>query len=127
LSDHHGTVADRRVKLQRYQRTLGERLGGGGSGRSQKPGARRQETAIRATAKLVAKLPGNQRELLSVELDGALSVIPIRDSREDDLRCVLVTPSATNHYANLDELDDFITRPAGAFPLDPLSRRGRNR
>lgn len=47
-----------------------------------------------AVAKLIPKVQGAQRELLSVDLKGVRNVVPIIDSGETDQHWVLMMPRA---------------------------------
>jgi len=70
---------------------LGARLGEGGFGQVF---AARAEDGREAAAKLVAKVPGAQRELLFVELGVARNIVPIIDSGETEDHWVLIMPMA---------------------------------
>jgi len=70
---------------------LGERLGEGGFGQVF---AARAEDGREAAAKLVAKVPGAQRELLFVELGGTRNIVPVTDSGETKDHWVLIMPLA---------------------------------
>jgi serine/threonine protein kinase len=70
--------------------TLGERIGEGGFGEVYAATA----DGVSAAVKLVPKIPGAERELLFVDLDGARNVVPVLDHGETDDAWVIVMPRA---------------------------------
>jgi len=87
---------------------LGEGLGEGGFGQVF---AARAEDGREAAAKLVAKVPGAQRELLFVELENARNIVPVIDSGETEDHWVLIMPLAERSLGQ--EL-----QAAGALPVE---------
>jgi serine/threonine protein kinase len=78
------------IKLK-HEWILGERIGGGGFGVVYFAKSSNTESAV---AKLVPKVPGAQRELLFVKLDGVRNIVPIIDSGETEDSWVLIMPKA---------------------------------
>jgi len=87
---------------------LSERLGEGGFGQVF---IARAEDGREAAAKLVAKVPGAQRELLFVELGDVRNIVPIIDSGETEEHWVLIMPMAERSLRQ--EL-----QAAGALPVE---------
>ena len=75
------SVADRTIKLGKYEWVLGDQIGGGGFGQVFEAAAAEVEQS--AVVKLVLKVPGAQRELLFVDIDEARNIIPVLDAGEN--------------------------------------------
>lgn len=108
-----------RVKLERGEWVLGDRVGGGGFGRVVEA---RSETDDNAVAKLVPKEPGAERELLFADLSDVRNVVPIIDSGETDSDWVLIMPRAEESLRQyLDEAGGPLGVAAGVAILSDLA------
>jgi serine/threonine protein kinase len=78
--------------------TVGARIGGGGFGAVFEA----HSDSERAAIKLVPKMPGADRELLFVDLDGVRNVVPVIDSGEtaDGAHYALIMPRADRSLAD---------------------------
>lgn len=93
----HGEVGPGAVVQLRDTWSVGELLGSGGFGRVYEAQAQGQEAAI----KFVPKLPGTDREMLFVDIEGVRNVMPILDSGEHGNSWVLVMPRAEGSLRDL--------------------------
>ena len=117
-----------RLRLERYEWTLGEPLDRGGFGRVFAASSPDAEGA--AVAKLVPMAPGAQRELLFVNLEGARNVVPVLDIGETEADYVLVMPRAEkslrahlNAAGKLTEPDAVVVLRDIAAALEDLADR----
>lgn len=103
-----GVMTESIVIRLHHEWTLGELVDGGGFGRVYLGTSPDVDTPT--VAKLVPKVPGAQREMLFVDLDGARNVVPVLDSGETDSDYVLVMPRAEKslraHLADCGRLDE---------------------
>lgn len=121
-------MTDRTIKLQKYEWTLGERVGGGGFGQAYEATAAEVEQP--AVVKLVPKVPGAQRELLFVDIEDARNVIPVLDTGEDDTLYALAMARAEKslrqhltEHGHLSEADAVAVLSDVAAALEDLDGR----